>query len=50
MVFALRLARVGYGTPEEIMRMPSDIVMKALHYEKFLEDYEQSFVELNAKR
>ena len=46
---ALRLSRAGYGTPEAILDMPSNIVITALRYEKFLEEYNDKFVELNTK-
>lgn len=49
MVLALRLSKAGYGRPDEILMMPTNIVMSALHYEKFIKDYEEMFVEINKK-
>lgn len=46
---AVRLARQGYGggDPRVILRMPSSVVVTAVHYENFLADYEAAYVELN---
>jgi hypothetical protein len=41
------LSRAGYGTPEEILNMQSQIVVTAIFYEKFLREYEEKFLELN---
>jgi len=49
LLVALRLAKAGYGRPDEILQMPTDMVMSALHYEKFLKDYELIFIEINKK-
>jgi hypothetical protein len=45
----LRLARVGYGggDPEKVLNMPVGIVVAMLHYEKFRDDYERAYVEMN---
>lgn len=39
MLFALRLAKAGYGSPEDILKMSVETVMAALEYESFLADY-----------
>ncbi len=47
-VFAsLRLAKEGFGTPEQIMEMGTDTVLAALEYSTFLGDYEETMIELN---
>ena len=46
-MLALRLSKAGYGRPDEILQMPTDMVMSALHYEKFTQDYEHIFLEMN---
>ena len=46
-MIALKLSKEGYGNPEEILKMRTDLVMMAVDYEKFLQDYERSFIELN---
>lgn len=47
MLAALRLSRAGYGDPERILAMRADLVIAALDYEMFLQNYEAAFVELN---
>ena len=44
---AVRLAKEGYGSPEEIMRMRSDLVLDALEFSGFCSDYEATYVHLN---
>lgn len=44
---ALRLAKEGFGTIEQILAMPSDHVIDCLEYVTFLGDYETTFMELN---
>lgn len=44
---ALRLSKAGFGTPDQILRMPVSVVLGALQYVTFLSDYEATFVELN---
>ena len=46
-LIALRLAKEGFGTPEQIENMRTDIVLDALQYSTFLADYEATYVELN---
>jgi len=43
----IRLARNGYGNPEEILEMRVDIVVAMLMYEKFRGDYEKAYSYLN---
>lgn len=47
MLIALRLAKEGFGTPTQILDMPSDVVLSALEYLTFLGDYEDTMIELN---
>ena len=44
---ALSLSKAGYGTPEQIMEMNAEIVMSALDYENFKNEYEQEYMQLN---
>ena len=50
MITALRLAKAGYGTPVELLTMPSDVVLYAVAYERFLQEYEATFLALNRER
>jgi len=43
----LKLAKAGYGTPQQVLAMQLDIVLAAMEYEKFLPRYEEAFIELN---
>ena len=47
MLTALRLSKAGYGTPTEILRMPVDVVVAAMEFEAFQNDYESTVRELN---
>lgn len=47
MLVALRLSKEGFGTPEEILAMPTDIVLAALEYSGFASDYEETMMEIN---
>lgn len=44
---ALRLAKEGYGTVEQILAMPTDLVLATWEYMGFLQDYEETLMELN---
>ena len=44
---ALRLSKAGYGKVEDILAMRCDLVIAALEYEKFIQDYEMQFMEIN---
>lgn len=44
---AVRLSKAGYGTPDQILHMPVDVVLAAMEYTAFLDDYETTFRELN---
>lgn len=46
-LIAARLSKEGFGTPVEILRMPADVVMEAVHYSNFLNDYERTHAQLN---
>jgi hypothetical protein len=41
------LAREGYGTVEGILEMRADLVLAALEYCSFLDDYHETFLALN---
>lgn len=44
---ALKLAKEGYGRPDQILHMPADVVLAALEYSTFLGKYETTARELN---
>lgn len=46
---ALRLASAGYGggDPESVLRMRADLVIAAMEYEVFKDDYNTVFIEMN---
>jgi|HubBroStandDraft_3_1064219.scaffolds.fasta_scaffold127398_3 hypothetical protein len=44
MLFALRLAKAGYGKPDEILDMNLETVLAAIDYESFLVDYQDAFM------
>ena len=46
-LICLRLAKEGFGTPEQIEGMRTDIVLDALQYSTFIADYESTCFELN---
>jgi hypothetical protein len=48
----LRLAKAGYcgGDPEKVLQMRVNLVVTAMHYEKFVGDYERKYIELNKDR
>jgi hypothetical protein len=41
---ALRLAKEGFGTPEQILAMPADVVVDAVEYALFLSDYQDAVI------
>lgn len=43
----LKLSKAGYGSLNELKEWSAREVLQALNYEKFLGDYESSFLELN---
>lgn len=47
LLVALRLSKDGYGTPEQILRMPVGIVLAAIEYSTFLVDYENTVIAMN---
>lgn len=46
-MIALRLAKEGYGTPQQILEMPADLVADILDHSQFTADYEATYAELN---
>lgn len=44
---ALRLAKEGFGRPDQILEMPADLVLEALEYSGFLGDYQDAMTNLN---
>ena len=49
-LIALRLAKEGFGSLEEIDRLPSDRVMDAFHYSCYLADYSETMSEMNKEK
>ena len=49
MMVALRLAKAGYagGDPERVLKMRADVVLAAMQYEAFLNEYERTYVDIN---
>ena len=47
LLIAMRLAKEGFGTAEEILAQPTDIVLATVEYSTFLSDYESTHAELN---
>lgn len=50
MLVGLRLAKEGYGSPVEVLAMPTDVVLAALEYVTFIGDYEQTAHVLNTPK
>lgn len=50
LLIPVRLSKEGFGTPQQIRDMPTDLVMAAVNYSEFIQDYEATFVELNKER
>ena len=45
---ALRLSSAGFGwSPDQVLRMPVDLVLGAMEYVQFKSDYETTFAEIN---
>jgi precorrin isomerase len=44
---AVRLAREGYGSPDAILAMPTDLVMAMVEHSVFHSEYEATMIELN---
>lgn len=47
LVTALRLSKEGYGTPVEILAMPTDIVLAAEEFSRFAAEYRETAEEMN---
>lgn len=50
LLIALRLGKEGYGSPDTILNMATDLVLAMLEYTTFLADYEEAAVELSQKK
>lgn len=46
---AIRLSKAGYGTVEEILNMSWNLVESIIEYEKFQNEYEEQYIELNKR-
>lgn len=47
LLIPVRLAKEGYGTPQQIADMRVDLVMAAVRYSKFLSDLQETTTQLN---
>lgn len=47
---ALRLTKEGFGTMEQILAMPADLVLDALEYVNFLADYQEAQNQINREK
>lgn len=47
MLIACRLSKEGFGTPQQILEMDTDIVMAALEYSTFRQEFESTYEILN---
>lgn len=49
-MISIKLSKLGYGTVQQIEKMPIDVVFDILEYEKFVNEYEFAFYELNKNK
>jgi hypothetical protein len=47
LLIAVRLAREGFGTTEQILNQPTPLVLASLEYCGFCADYEKAHIDLN---
>jgi len=47
LLIIFRLAKAGYGSVREIQEWDARMVLQALHYEQFVDDYERAYIELH---
>jgi len=47
LLIALRLSKEGFGTLDQILAMPADLVLSAWEYVGFIGDYEETAMEIN---
>lgn len=50
LLIAVKLAKAGYGSPVEILKFPTRVVLLALENERFVREYEDAFIALNKER
>jgi len=43
----LRLVKAGYGSIAEVRELDARTVLQALNYEKFIDDFERAYLEIN---
>lgn len=46
-LIALRLAQNGFGPPDQILRMPADLVLDAYRLMQFQTEYQETVQEMN---
>jgi hypothetical protein len=46
-LLALRVVQERFGSWNEVMAMPVDVVVDAFHYLKFQQEYQETYVEIN---
>ena len=44
---ALKLSKDGFGNPQEILKMRTDVVLYMIEYSRFHSELESAFIELN---
>lgn len=47
LLYFFKLSKAGYGPVSEIKEWDCRTVIQALHYENFISDYENAYLELN---
>jgi hypothetical protein len=50
LLIPVRLSKEGFGTPEQIAAMRTDLVVAALTYSNFSAEYEETVTELNREK
>lgn len=50
LIIPVRLSKEGFGTPQQISEMPTDLVMATVRFSDFLRDYESTYREMNKER
>lgn len=46
-LLSIKLSKLGYGKPQEILDMPLETVLGIVIYENFVSEYEERFIEIN---
>ena len=46
MLIYFKLVKLGYGSYNEVVELDARVVIQALNYEKFCDDYESAYLEM----